>query len=138
MRDPSDAADQLLARGLAGAKAVMVKTLSAGFARAARQRGLPANTRFAGFSAFDTSALYQNEIKGELERGGPQGAGVSIIMCHPGYADAALAALDPVVERRQQEHDGLMQLEALPTQIWHAERAIDGPPIDWSAAGMSA
>ena len=138
VRDPSDAADQLLARGVAGAKAVAVKALSAGFARAARQRGFPANSRFAGFSAFDTAASYQNEITGELARGARQGAGLSIIMCHPGYADAALAALDPVVERRQQEHDGLMQLELLPGQIWHVERAIDGPPIDWSAAGMSA
>jgi chitin disaccharide deacetylase len=138
VRDPSDAADQLLARGMAGAKALTVKALSSGFGAAARMRKLPVNARFAGFSAFNTAASYQAEIAGELGRGTPRGNGCSVIMCHPGYADAALAALDPIVERRQQEHDGLMQLDALPERIWHAQRAADGAAIDWSAIGASA
>jgi chitin disaccharide deacetylase len=138
VRDPSDAADQLIARGLAGAKAVTVKALAARFAGAARQRGLPVNSRFAGFSAFDTKASYQGEIERELDRGRSGGAAISVIMCHPGYADAALAALDPVVERRQQEHDGLMQFESLETRIWHAHRPFDGAPVDWAAFGAMA
>lgn len=138
VRDPSDAADQLIARGVAGVKALTVKALSAGFADAARRRGMPVNGRFAGFSAFDTAASYQAEITGELDRGALRRTGLAIIMCHPGYADAALAALDPVVERRQQEHDGLMQLEALEDRIWHASRAADGAPVDWAAPGAAA
>ncbi len=138
IRDPSDTADQLMARGVAGAKALTVKALSAGFARAARRRGLPVNSRFAGFSAFNTAASYQAEIAGELDRGAARRTGLAVIMCHPGYADAALAALDPVVERRQQEHDGLMQLDALEARIWHATRAVDGAPIDWTASGAVA
>jgi chitin disaccharide deacetylase len=139
VRDPSDAADQLLARGVAGAKALTVKALSTGFASAARKLGLPVNNRFAGFSAFDTAASYQSEITRELERDARGGrSGASVIMCHPGYADAALAALDPVVERRQQEHDGLMQLEGLESRIWHASRAGDGPPIDWALHGAAS
>jgi chitin disaccharide deacetylase len=142
VRDPSDAADQLMARGLAGAKAITVKALAAGFSNGARQRGLPVNLRFAGFSAFDTKASYQKEITDELDRGRGRDAGrtpgLSIIMCHPGYADAALAALDPVVERRQQEHDGLMQLEALEGRIWHANRPHDGAPINWTGVGAVA
>jgi chitin disaccharide deacetylase len=135
VRDPSDGAGQLLARGLAGAKAITVKALAAGFAVGARMRGLPVNQRFAGFSTFDTKASYQKEIMGELDRGRDRDAGLSIIMCHPGYADAALAALDPVVERRQQEHDGLMQLESLEHRIWHAHRPVDGAPINWATMG---
>ena len=131
LRDPSDAVDQLAARGIAGAKALTVKMLSAGFARAARERGVPVNARFAGFSAFNTATSYAIEVAAELNRGARHDTGLAIVMCHPGYADAALAALDPVVERRQQEHDGLMQLDALPTLIWHAVRAVDGPAIGW-------
>ncbi len=138
VRNPSDAADQLIARGIAGAKAVTVKVLAAGFASGTRRRGLPVNGRFAGFSAFDTAASYQSEIVGELDRGQSGRSGISIIMCHPGYADAALAALDPIVERRQQEHDGLMQLDALEDRIWHAQRPVDGAPIDWAAVGAGS
>ena len=135
VRDPSDAADQLMARGLAGAKALTVRALSAGFARSARARGLPVNARFAGFSAFDTAASYATEIVRELDRSIPGSDAWSVIMCHPGHADAALAALDPVVERRQQEHDALMRSDTLADRIWHPVRAADGPPIDWHAAG---
>ncbi len=138
VRDPSDAAGQLLARGVAGAKAMTVKALAAGFAPAVRARGLPINRRFAGFSAFDTTASYQAEIAGELRRGVGRESGVTIVMCHPGYADAALAALDPVVERRQQEHDGLMQLDHLPDLIWHPARAADGAAVDWRPLGACA
>ncbi len=138
LRDPSDGAGQLLSRGLAGVKALTVKALSSGFGRAAGARGIVTNKRFAGYSAFDTTASYQAEINAELDRSPAAGAGFSIVMCHPGYADAALAALDPVVERRQQEHDGLMQLGALPDRIWHADRAIDGAPIDWATVGRHA
>jgi chitin disaccharide deacetylase len=137
VRDPSDAAGQLVARGLAGAKAMTVKALSAGFGHAVRRSGMPVNIRFAGFSAFNTKASYLAEIEGELGRGSPGNTGVTVIMCHPGYADAALAALDPIVERRQQEHDGLMQLDALESRIWHAERTVDGETIDWSSTGAS-
>ncbi len=138
VRDPSDAADQLIARGIAGAKAVTVKALSVGFANAARRRGMPVNARFAGFSAFDTAASYQAEITNELDRGATGRAGLAIIMCHPGYADAALEALDPVVERRQQEHDGLMQLDGVEARIWHANRAADGAAVDWAVEGVLA
>lgn len=132
LRDPGDAASQLRARGLAGAKALTVTMLAAGFASGARSRNFVTNTRFAGFSAFDTAASYAVEIEGELAVAKPTGQGLAIIMCHPGYADAALAALDPVVQRRQQEHDALMQMEDLPRRIWHATRATDGAAIDWT------
>jgi chitin disaccharide deacetylase len=116
---------------------VTVRALAAGFAAAARRHGLPVNTRFAGFSAFDTAASYQAEISTEIARGNLSEAGLAVVMCHPGFADAALAALDPVVERRQQEHDALMQLSDLPDLIWHPVRRADGS-IDWPAQGALA
>lgn len=131
VRDPSDAADHLWSRGLAGAKVLTVRALSAGFARAARAHSVPVNDRFAGYSSFDTAISYRNEITSELDRTARDRRGIAVIMCHPAYPDAALAALDPVVERRQQEHDTLMQLEDLPDRIWHAARAPDGAMIDW-------
>ena len=143
MRDPSDALSQLWVRGLAGAKAVSVKILAAGFSRNARARNLATNVRFAGFSTFDTAASYQSEIEAELSaisslEPATREHGMTIIMCHPGYPDAALAALDPIVQRRQQEHDVIMQLPALPGRIWHADRSVDGAPFDWSALASPA
>lgn len=137
LRNPSDASSNVLARGLAGAKTLLVKVLAAGFARGGRGRGVPVNSRFAGFSAFDMSVPYKAELAAALGRSDGTGGGWMIIMCHPGYADAALAAIDPVVERRQQEHDALMTFEALPDRIWHVERAADGAAVDWlgSAGG---
>ncbi len=134
LRDPSDASGQVLSRGMAGAKTLLVKVLAAGFARGARGRGLPVNNRFAGFSAFDMSIPYETEIKRALGRGND---GCTIIMCHPGYADATLAAIDPVVERRQQEHDALMSFEALPARIWHVERPTDGSVVDWARSAAA-
>ncbi len=132
VRNPADAAGQLLARGFAGGKALTVKLLGMGFGRAVQARGLFVSTRFAGYSAFDTSASYEAEISGEIERQDLDACGLSIVMCHPGYADLALAAIDPVVVRRQQEHDALMRLQKLPERIWHVDRAVDGPTIDWA------
>ena len=131
VRDPSEAASHLLSAGLAGVKALAVNVLGAGFARAVRSLNMPINSRFAGYSAFDLHKSYATEIGAELQRHRGDARALVIVMCHPGYPDAALAALDSVVERRQQEHDALMQLDALPDRIWHADRPVDGPPIDW-------
>ena len=138
LRDPSDSAQQLMSRGIAGIKAVTVRALSARFAHDARARGILTNGRFAGYSAFDTAASYEAEIQSELTRTSDKTTRLSIVMCHPGYADAALAALDPVVERRQQEHDALMRLAELPDRIWHAARSPDAPSIDWHAVEQQA
>ncbi len=138
LRDPSDKLAHLRSRGLAGAKGLTVTVLASGFARQARARGMVANTAFTGFSDFNTNCSYAEEITAALHRHAQRSAGLAIIMCHPGYPDAALAALDPVVDRRLQEHDALMRMDALSDQIWHVDRTSDGAAVDWREMGQTA
>jgi hypothetical protein len=131
LRDPVDSWSAIDARGTARAKAAVVAMLAAGFGAAARRRGLPTNAGFSGFSAFDVSVPYAQELEAALRQAGPR----HIVMCHPGHPDTELAALDPVVERRRMEYDALMRDASLVERIWRPERAADGPPVDWSQAG---
>jgi predicted glycoside hydrolase/deacetylase ChbG (UPF0249 family) len=127
LRDPSDRSSAIAARAARG-KARAVAALALGFAAGARRRGLPTNVGFSGFSGFDVSQPYNDELDCALREPGP----CHIVMCHPGHADAALAAVDPVVERRRMEYDTLMRDGALAERIWHPTRTSDGPPVDWS------
>ena len=111
-------------------KALLVGTLAFGFANATRARGFPTNDSFAGFSAFDTNQPFAPELARALESG--RGSRRHIVMCHPGYPDAELAALDPVVERRRQELDAMTADASLPARIWHPARATDGRAFDWA------
>jgi predicted glycoside hydrolase/deacetylase ChbG (UPF0249 family) len=97
LRDPSDRWDALLARPLKG-KAFSVAALSAGFAGRARATGFGVNQGFAGFSDFrpgDYAALFASFLRSPGAR--------HLVMCHPGYADEALARLDPVTSSREAE-----------------------------------
>lgn len=137
LRNPSDVSGGSFGFGMAGAKTLLVKLLATGFTRSGRSGGMPVNSRFAGFSAFDMSVPYATELASALSRGDDGKDAWTIIMCHPGYADAALAAIDPVVERRQQEHDALMAYDALPGRIWHVDRPANGGAVDWSRSAQS-
>jgi predicted glycoside hydrolase/deacetylase ChbG (UPF0249 family) len=55
-------------------------------------------------------------------------------MCHPGYADAALAELDTVVARRHQELDALFAMPRLDEAVWHVRRSAGGSVVDWQEA----
>ena len=92
---------------------------------------LPINDSFAGFSNFDVSEPYADELQSALSQPGRR----HIVMCHPGHPDAELAGLDPVVERRRMEYDALMRDPGLPARIWRPSRSADGPPLAWAAAG---
>jgi predicted glycoside hydrolase/deacetylase ChbG (UPF0249 family) len=137
LRDPSD---RRSATAVAGAprpqrvKAMVVATLALRFATGARQRGLPTNEGFSGFSSFDLKEPYAEELKRALIDPGPR----HVVMCHPGHPDAELAALDPVVERRRMEYEVLMRDPFLADRIWRPSRAPDGPPVDWLPAGNQA
>jgi hypothetical protein len=98
LRDPSDRAGALLAR-TAGAKAAAVRTFALGFRSAARSAGFETNEGFSGFSAFDPAARFEREMEGFLRRLGPR----PVVMCHPGYVDDDLRAIDPVVDTRAAE-----------------------------------
>ena len=87
------------------AKAMSSGCWPPGFAHAAGRRGLPVNDSFAGFSDFDVSSPYADELARALREPGRR----HLVMCHPGHPDAELARLDPVVARRRMEYDALMR-----------------------------
>jgi predicted glycoside hydrolase/deacetylase ChbG (UPF0249 family) len=99
-RDSSDSLLRILRRH-AGQfkKALSVAWLGKGFARQALARGFRTNDGFAGFSAFDPGRDYGADFAGYLRVPGPR----HLIMCHPGYCDEELAAIDPATLSREQE-----------------------------------
>jgi predicted glycoside hydrolase/deacetylase ChbG (UPF0249 family) len=100
LRDSSDSLFRILRRH-AGEfkKALSVAWLGKGFAREALARGFLTNDGFAGFSAFDPSRDYGADFAGYLRAPGPR----HLVMCHPGYCDQELAAVDPATLSREQE-----------------------------------
>lgn len=129
IRDPGDSLAGMASRRTAVVKAMTLYWLSRGFGPAARRAGLAVNDSFAGVSDF---APKQTER--EFERAAIAAGPVHIVMCHPGYPDAELAALDPVVERRKVEHDALMRRDFFGARLWRPKRGADGPRIDWTTA----
>jgi predicted glycoside hydrolase/deacetylase ChbG (UPF0249 family) len=81
-------------------KALLLDALSKRFKRKAAAFGLSTNPGFAGTYVFepqaDFSSIFPHFLKG-LPDGG-------LIMCHPGFVDAALERLDPVTQLREREH----------------------------------
>ncbi len=127
IRNPGDQPRSIAARRFAAPKAVLVATLAVGFAQAARQRGLPLNDTFAGFSDFDINQPYAEELHSAFLLPGRR----HIVMCHPGHPDAELAEIDPVVARRRMEYDALMREPGLPEAIWRPARGLNGPALIW-------
>jgi hypothetical protein len=134
VRDPSDSWSAIRARGAPLGKALAVAALALGFGTAARRRGIPTNRGFSGFSRFDMSEPYVQELERALRQPGPR----HIAMCHPGHADAELAAIDPVVERRRMEYEALMRDATLVERLWRPSRPSDGPPVDWAHEAVAA
>jgi predicted glycoside hydrolase/deacetylase ChbG (UPF0249 family) len=134
LRDPSDSRKAIAARGGPRAKAMAVAALALRFRAGARRRGIPTNQGFSGFSSFDVHVPYAQELAAAMREPGPQ----HVVMCHPGHADAQLAALDPVVERRRMEYEALMCDTSLVERLWRPSRGPDGAPVDWSQAGGAA
>lgn len=130
LRDPSDHWRSIAARGGPTVKTLAVAALALRFAAGARRHGLQANEGFSGFSRFDASQPYAQELAKALLQPGPR----HIVMCHPGHPDPELAAIDPVVDRRRMEYDALMRDVTLSQLLWRPSRRADGPPVDWSRA----
>ena len=90
---------QPLARRLGMPKALLLDVLSAGFRRHAVRAGVRFNPAFAGaydFTKPDFGALMQDFLDGSPDGG--------LIMCHPGFVDDTLIALDPVTDQREREY----------------------------------
>jgi predicted glycoside hydrolase/deacetylase ChbG (UPF0249 family) len=86
------------------AKALMLDVLSRGFRESATRAGLRFNPAFAGAYNFskkpDFAKLFERFLL-RLPDGG-------LIMCHPGFVDQTLVALDPLTDQRKNEYDWLM------------------------------
>ncbi|WP_036281178.1 ChbG/HpnK family deacetylase [Methylocystis sp. ATCC 49242] len=99
LRDAGDSLHRIAARGAHARKALAVRTLSAGFRRAAQRRGFSVNEGFAGFSDFHPGHDYAAAFETYLRAPGRR----HLIMCHPGHVDDELKAQDPVTITREQE-----------------------------------
>lgn len=130
VRDPADSVANILARGQCVAKAMAVGLLARGFGAEAAKRGLTTNSSFAGFSDFAAGSPYEAELERSFRAAGPR----HLVMCHPGYADAELASLDPVLARRQDELDAIKSCPWLESRLLLPDRGRDGQAAIFGAA----
>jgi predicted glycoside hydrolase/deacetylase ChbG (UPF0249 family) len=86
-------------RRLHDRKALMLDILSVGFRRKAKRLGIAANPAFAGTYVFNARAKFAKLFPRFLS-GLPDGG---LIMCHPGFVDAELKALDSLTTLREHE-----------------------------------
>jgi predicted glycoside hydrolase/deacetylase ChbG (UPF0249 family) len=86
-------------RRLHDSKSLVLDVLSLGFKSQAARHGLSTNPAFAGAYAFTPQARFAR-IFPRFLKGLPEGG---LIMCHPGFVDAALVALDPLTTLREHE-----------------------------------
>lgn len=110
IRVSGDSIPRILRRRQFIAKAMQVRQLSINFGTMVREAGFPTNEGFAGFSGFDDRADYAAQFTGYLKAPGKR----HLIMCHPGYVDAELPTIDPVLYSREREMeflagDGLLE-----------------------------
>jgi len=99
LRDAGDSLHRIAARRAHARKALVVRTLSAGFRREAKRRGFVVNEGFSGFSDFHPGHDYATAFESYLRAPGRR----HLIMCHPGHVDDELKAQDPVTIAREQE-----------------------------------
>ena len=104
VRVPTDRLGAIRQRRLFITKAVVVRTLAAGFARMVHRAGFDTNRGFAGFSDFSSTGDYAAAFRSYLIAPGP----AHLVMCHPGHVDEELAHLDPVLDARENEFAFLM------------------------------
>lgn len=100
VRDPADSVAAIRTRGVAVGKALVIAGLATGFRSAALKRGLRVNRGFSGVAPFDPHRDFTADLARFLIEPGPS----HLVMCHPGFVDAELASLDPVVATRPVEH----------------------------------
>ena len=100
MRFPAVPLADLVTRRIAFVRTAAITGLGLGFRRRCGARGIPGNSGFRGVRGFANEAPYPQlmaHFLKNIDRGG-------LIMCHPGIADAALCAIDPVTTAREEEY----------------------------------
>jgi len=89
-----------LSTRLSEPKALVLDLLSAQFRRRAARASIAVNPGFAGAYDFSGAPDFAPLMAKFLD-GLPEGG---LIMCHPGFVDEALIALDPFTTQREREH----------------------------------
>jgi predicted glycoside hydrolase/deacetylase ChbG (UPF0249 family) len=89
-----------LAQRAGSPKALLLDILSAGFRRRAEHAGIHVNPAFAGAYDFTHQPEFGKLMQGFLDAS-PDGG---LIMCHPGFVDDILTALDPLTGQREREY----------------------------------
>lgn len=80
IRDSSDGIVSIMARRIAGPKALLVHGLGLGFREAARRAGFITNEGFSGYSPFDPARPVGPDMERHLTALGRR----PLVMCHPG------------------------------------------------------
>ena len=99
-------------RRLHDRKALTLDILSVAFRRKAKQLGIAFNPAFAGTYSFNAKAKF-TKIFPRFLSGLPDGG---VVMCHPGYVDAELKALDSLTSLREHEF-AFFNSEAFPNVL---------------------
>jgi chitin disaccharide deacetylase len=81
-------------------KSLVLDMLSAGLRTRATKAGVAFNPAFAGAYDFVKEPDFGDLMRGFLD-GLPDGG---LVMCHPGFVDDTLIALDPLTTQREREH----------------------------------
>lgn len=89
----------ILRRGVAVPKALFLTALGTGFARLARQGGIPLNQGFSGLHDFSGRVPFRHLMQAFLRHPGPQ----HLVHVHPGRVDATLQARDGLTAPREEE-----------------------------------
>jgi len=94
----------ILRRRVATGKAIFLSLMARPMARRIGQAGLRRNSSFRGARSFAESESFRSLFCRMIE-GAPAG---TIVMCHPGLVDEALAGRDPVTTAREGEYSYLL------------------------------
>jgi predicted glycoside hydrolase/deacetylase ChbG (UPF0249 family) len=92
--------NQPFAKRLGAPKALVLDILSAKFRKKAARANIPFNPAFAGAYDFSNAPDF-GELMRQFLDGLPDGG---LVMCHPGFVDDTLLALDPLTRQREAEH----------------------------------
>lgn len=98
LRDSGDRIPSIMARRLAGPKALLVHGLAEGFRAAAAEAGFATNEGFSGFSHFDPARPVGPDMARYLTALGPR----PLVMCHPGQTGPGDAE-DEIAAARHRE-----------------------------------
>jgi predicted glycoside hydrolase/deacetylase ChbG (UPF0249 family) len=123
VRSCSESPALIVRRGVAPAKAFVIASLGPGIKRRALAAGVPANNGFSGVYDFAAERRPLADLFARFLDGlGPNG----LVMCHPGYADATLSALDVMTTAREAELAFFMS-DAWPALL--ADRHLELGPL---------